>query len=257
PTSSVLYTFPNTTGLSGITELSHDIFALVTGIWDLPNTRATSLAIWTINFNTPTPVIKHITGIANSTIFNGIATVPGSDRLILAADSAIGAVWRVNIHTGEYGIVFQDPLLLPVSTVPGKNLGINGLRTKGRFLYFTNSAQGLFGRVPINHVGDKVGNVEVLVNITVPGGTYDDFAVDEQENAWIATHPSNVVEVKKDGSQVFITNDTLLLNPTSARFGRGSVGERKTLYVTNGGEFAGNDLINGGVVAVDTTQFPG
>lgn len=255
PTASEIYTFPNTTGLSGITETSPDIFALVTGIWDLANTRATSLAIWTVNFNHYTPIIRHVTNIVNSTIFNGIAAVPGSDKLILAADSAIGAVWRVNILMGTYEIVFQDPLFLPIDLTPGTNLGINGIRTKGRYLYWTNSARGTFGRVPINRLGEKTGPVEVLANITVPGGHYDSFDLDERDNTWIATHSSNVVEVKTDGSQVVITNTTLLKNPTSSQFGRGSLRERKTLYVTNGGEFAGNDLINGGVVAVDTTSF--
>jgi hypothetical protein len=255
PTATALYTFPNTTGLSGITETSPDIFALVTGIWDLANTRATNLAVWTINFNHPTPVIRHVTGIVNSTIFNGIAAVPGSNVLILAADSAIGAVWRVNILTGDYEIVFQDSLFLPVGTAPGTNLGINGIRTKDGFLYFTNSAQGIFGRVPINRFGGKTGPVEVISSIEVPGGHYDSFAFGREGSTWIATHPNDVVEVKADGSQVDIKNETMLLNPTSAQFGRGSVAERRTLYVTNGGEFAGNDLINEGVVAVDVGRF--
>jgi hypothetical protein len=234
PTATALYTFPNTTGLSGITETSPDVFALVTGIWDLANTRATNLAVWTINFNYPTPVIRHVTGIVNSTIFNGIAAVPGSNILILAADSAIGAVWRVNILTGNYEIVFQDPLFLPVGTAPGTNLGINGIRTKEGFLYFTNSAQGIFGRVPINRFGGKAGPAEVISSIEVPGGHYDSFAFGREGSTWIATHPNDVVEVKADGSQVDIKDETLLLNPTSAQFGRGSVAERRTLYVTNG-----------------------
>jgi len=255
PTASALYTFPNTTGLSGITETSPDTFALVTGIWDLANTRATSLAVWAIDFNHPTPAIRHVTNIVNSTIFNGIAAVPGSNKLILAADSAIGAVWRVNISTGSYEIVFQDPLFLPIDTTPGTNLGINGIRTKDNFLYFTNSAQNIFGRVPINRFGAKTGPVEVISSIEVPGGHYDSFAFGREGSTWIATHPNDVVGVKADGSQVDIKNETLLLNPTSAQFGRGSAAERRTLYVTNGGEFVGNDLVNSGVVSVDVRSL--
>ena len=40
PDASVVYTFPNATGISGIAEISPDVFALVTGDWDLANMRA-------------------------------------------------------------------------------------------------------------------------------------------------------------------------------------------------------------------------
>jgi hypothetical protein len=156
----ILHTFPNATGLSGITELPSppDVFAVVSGTWDLVNTRAAlgSLNIWTIDLRTPIPVVKHIANIANSTIFNGLASLPGSNPpLILAADSAIGAIWRVNILTGACSITFSSPFLAPLGTSPGTNLGVNGIRTSsnGKYLYFTNSAQGIFGRVRINSCG--------------------------------------------------------------------------------------------------------
>jgi hypothetical protein len=257
PSASVLHTFPDSNGLSGITETTHDVFAVVTGVWDLFTTRAAlgSLSIWTINLRSSTPVIKHITSIANSTIFNGITTVPGSPNLILAADSAIGAVWRVDILTGQYDIAFSDPLFTPLGTDFGQNLGINGIRAKGNYLYFANSAQNIYGRIRIDNWGRKVGNVEVIASQPVTGGHYDDFAIDGSGTAWIATHPINVVKVKPNGVQTIIEDDVLLLNPTSAAFGRGGFREEKTLYVTNGGWFVGNDLINEGVVAIDTTQF--
>jgi len=219
-------------------------------VWDFANTRALlgSLTVWTVNFGTSPPTVKNITRIANSTIFNGIAAVPGSTKLILAADSDIGAVWRVNINSGAYSIAFSDPLFANTAT---GILGINGIRIKGGYLYFTNSAQGIFGRVPIDGEGSKIGAAEVIAN--VPSGVvYDDFAIDDGGNTWIASHPNEVVEVTPNGNQRIITNTTLLLNPTNSVFGRGNLKERKTLYVTNGGWFVGNDLVNGSVVAIST-----
>ncbi|KAH8586850.1 hypothetical protein B0O99DRAFT_602172 [Bisporella sp. PMI_857] len=251
PNASVIVRFPEGTGPWGITESSPDTFIIVTGIWDFASTRAAlgSLTVWALTLPTPSsPLssIRNVTTIANSTIINGLAPVPGSPHLILGADSAAGAVYRINTRTSTYSVVFSDPLFLPTATA---NLGINGIRTKAGWLYFTNSAQGIFGRVPINSQGEKTGAVEVLSN--VPAGIiYDDFALNAGEG-WIASHPNEVVQVKTDGSQSVVTNTTLLLNPTSAQFGRGSVKESKTLYVTNGGWFAGNDLVNGSVVAVD------
>jgi hypothetical protein len=72
---------------------------------------------------------------------------------------------------------------------------------------------------------------------------------------WIASHPSYAVRVALDGvdaGRQWVVNDTgKLLNPTSAALGRGSGRQERTLYVTNGGEFVGADLVNEGVVAVD------
>lgn len=191
----------------------------------------------------------------NTTILNGLTTVPGAPHLLLAADSAAGAVYKINILTGAYSISFSSPLFEPVSTTPGTNLGINGLQAKGTYLYFTNSAQDIYGRVPITLNGAQNGPVEIISSPQSPELTYDDVAIENQGGAWIATHPANVVKVESDGSQR-TWNSSLLLNPTSAAFGRGSVGERKRLYVTNGGRFDENFvLVEGGVVSVDTRGF--
>jgi hypothetical protein len=258
PTAPIIHTFANTTGLSGITETTPDVFALITGTWDLPTTRAAigSLTVWTLDFNCQPPTIKNITSIVNSTVFNAITTVPGKPNLILAADSAIGAVWKVNLVTGRYDIAFSDPLFQPISSTPGENLGVNGLLAKGNYLYYANSARNIYGRVRINAFGDKISAVEIIGEIPIVGGNYDDFDLDAGKNGWIATHPHHVIKVRPDGTQKILANATALKNPTAAEFGRGSAKERRTLYVTNGGEFTETfDLINGGVVSFDTARF--
>lgn len=228
--------------------------------WDLVNTRAIlgTLVVWTVDFNCVPVEVKRLANVSNTTSFNGIASLKQNPHLVLAADSALGAVWRINTLTGEYGILFTDPLFEPVSSELGLNLGINGLRIKGGYLYLTNSARGIFGRVEIDGSGNKRGKVQVISNITdsdTVGAHYDDFAIDGKGTAWIATHPDYVVGVEVDGKQNVIANETLLLNPTSAAFGRGSRREEGTLYVTNGGLFVGNDLVDEGVVAVDLRKY--
>lgn len=256
PTASVVHTFSNSTGIAGIAETSPDVFALVTGTWDLANTRAYpgTLAVWKVDLSQSTqpPAVSFLTQVPNSTIINGLTRHPFNPRLLLGADSAIGAIWRIDLVTGQHEIAFSSPLLTPTGTAPGTHLGINGLRAAGRHLYFTNSAQKFFGRVAIDWNANKVGNIEIISNST-GDVVYDDIALDlKRKTAWIASHPSYAVRVGLLGGSQSIVNDTSkLLNPTSAAFGRGSLSQQKTLYVTNGGEFVGWDLVNEGVVALD------
>jgi hypothetical protein len=219
---------------------------------------------WSNTTATLSPEVKHITGIPGSTALNGLTSIPGSPDLALISDSDLGAVWVVNLRTAEYKISFSSPLFMPVGTNLGENLGINGIKTlstpHGIFLYFTNSAQGIFGRVPITSTGGQQGPIEMIANITsaegVMGGNYDDFAFDGEGNAWIATDLDYVVEAASEtGAQRVIANGTLLLNPTSAAFGRGGQRQEKTLYVTNGGMFEEGGLVGGGIVAVDLREL--
>ncbi|KAG7294107.1 hypothetical protein NEMBOFW57_004171 [Staphylotrichum longicolle] len=261
PTAPIVHTFANASGISGITEVTPDVFALVTGVWDLANTRALpgTLAIWTVDFTkTPSPQVKFVTSVPDSLILNGLARHPYNPRLLLAADSAAGAVWRIDVVTGAHDVAISSPLLTPTGTVPGTHLGINGLRSAGAHIYFTNSAQKFFGRVAVDWQGNALGAIEVISNSTAAGAdvVYDDIALDlVRGKAWIASHPDYAVEVKVNGgAQRVVADAAKLLNPTSAAFGRGGWTQQRTLYVTNGGEFVGMDLVNEGVVALDLTQ---
>jgi hypothetical protein len=216
------------------------------------------LAIWTVDFTQKSgPIMKFVTGIANSTIVNGIVRHPANSRLLLAADSAAGAVYRVDLLTGAYGVAFSSPLLQPTGTAAeGKHLGINGLTAAGSTIYFTSSAQGLFGKVGIDYHGNQAGRIEVVSNSSAAGPdvVYDDIALDfGHGKAWIASHPDYAVGVSLvNGAQTVINDTAKLLNPTSAAFGRGGFRQQKTLYVTNGGQFTPEfDLVNAGVVAVE------
>ncbi|KAK4222424.1 hypothetical protein QBC38DRAFT_489867 [Podospora fimiseda] len=256
PTPSIIHTFPNITGIAGITETTPDVFALVTANWDLANTRAYpgTLAVWTVDLSKKQqPIIRLVTYIPNSTIINGLTSHPSNPRIILGADSSsLGAVWRIDLVTGNYEIAFSSPLFTPTGTAPGTNLGINGLRASGNHLYFTNSAQGFFGRVKIDKKGNKIGEIEIISE-SPEGVIYDDIAIDkEKKRAWVASHPDYVVEIDlSDGKQRVVKDETRLLNPTSATFGRGGKKEKEKVYVTVGGQFVGWDLVGNGIVALD------
>ncbi|KAH8799100.1 hypothetical protein F5884DRAFT_812696 [Xylogone sp. PMI_703] len=261
-TPSIVHTFDNGTGNSGITEISPDVFAVINGVWEIAKERAVlgTLSIYIIDFfSSPnSPGVKHVANVPNSTCLNGLAAIPFTPY-ILASESASGVIWRINTLTGKVDIAFASPFFDTLNaSSPGAIIGINGIKIHDSFVYFSTTSQGLFGRVPINGGGDQVGNLEISVdvNVTATGFGFDDFSVTDDGTAWIATHPDSIMRVAPDQTQFLISNASVLHTPSSTAFGRGSVEQSKTLYITVAGTEVGvGEFVNGGVAAIDMTYL--
>ncbi|KAJ7053013.1 hypothetical protein C8F01DRAFT_1065276 [Mycena amicta] len=259
-TLNALYTFPNATGLTGIAEYAPDVFAVVASV--LNTTSRTeepgSVVIWRVDFTAHShgPTARPI---ANVTPTNGLSAVPGLPDVVLTADSADGAVYAVNMRTGDVSLVIRDVLLAPTATA---TLGINGLHVHEGFLYATNSGRGTFLRVPLAvrlskglvHATGPLEVIGILQN-GAPSNShgFDDFAFDKRGRAWVTVHPGSLAlfTPQKNGSWVQENaagdpdsegSDAVFVEPTAAVFGRG-VGMEETLYVTTAG---------GQIVLVDT-----
>lgn len=257
PAPKAIHTFPNGTSLTGLTEIEPDIFAVISGIFDLSIGAALlgSLNVWTVNLRDQTPDVKHITSIANSTMFNGIASIPEYPYLILTADSNLGAVWKVDLRTGAYGVAFADPLFETRADLPasGGNLGIDGIKIRDGYLYWANSIRNLLGRVKINGKGEKTGPVEVLAMVenTIE---IDDFDFDNRGNIWIASPAGKVVWLSADGKQQqIVDNSSVVAGATSVAFGRGLT-DLSTAYIGTLGTGAENGFALGGVAVIDTLR---
>ena len=232
PSAELLYAFPNATATLGITETSADVFAVVVGNASLTTFEGVpgSFSIWSVNFQTSNvPTVKKIAAIPQAKLLNGM-THPNNADIVLAADSEQGIIYSLNIRSGVSAVAIQNSAFAPVGENP---LGINGLHldAAGTTLYFTNSAAGTFGSIPINGKGEATGAVTIIAN-DAEGYLYDDFAVDNQGNSWITDHPDAVVEVSKAGQQITILNSTNNMQPTSAVFSMGG----QTLYVVTNGD---------------------
>ena len=255
-TAQHLYTFPNGTSLTGIAEYAPDQFAVVVGNYTIAKYAGVpgSFVIWSLDVRSPAaPVAKVIAAIPEAHALNGMTAVKGSPGLLLIADSALGLIFSLNATSGTYQTAIQDPLLGPSGSFP---LGINGLHVYKNTLYFTNSAQGFFGKVGITSAGNATGNVTVITRDST-GYTYDDFALDRQGNAWITNHPNAITEVTAGGIQINVAgggNSTQFVQPTSAAFGRGSPAERCILYVVGAGTSSNTTIISGQVIAVNICQ---
>ncbi|KAJ6561599.1 hypothetical protein B0H19DRAFT_1068354 [Mycena capillaripes] len=149
-----IYTFPNANGLTGIAEYRPGVFAVVAAILNLTTRRWApgSIVIWTVDFNMPTP------------------TVDG--------------------RTGKSRVAIQDVSMLPGAPAPA--IGINGIHIRDAHLYFVNSQQQIFARVPLAVKGGNItaaGVVETLAAVEPVGQNPDDFALDCEGRARVAVHP--------------------------------------------------------------------
>lgn len=252
PSPQLLYTFPDATSTVGIAEVTPDIFAIVVGNYSTATFQGTlgSFSVWTINLTNGVPgIVKKVASIPQAKSLNGATVLASNPNVVLVADSALGSIWSVNIDTGASSQVIQNDLLNASSTFP---LGINGIKTRGKTLYFTNSAQKIFGSVPISDtLGTATGPVETIATLPANLTAYDDFALDGAGNAWVATHPSTLLKISPSGEQSVVGGPDLAVfnDPTSAAFGRGSEAQKCLLYVVTAGE---NGKTSGQVVAVNT-----
>ncbi|KAJ7362572.1 hypothetical protein DFH08DRAFT_682816 [Mycena albidolilacea] len=247
-----VYTFANSTGLTGIVEYKPDVYAVVTSIFNVTAAAAIrgSVVIWSVDLTSGYPVAKPAARIPQSTLTNGLASFPGHPDLVLASESYLGVVYEVNMRTGAVHVKIRGPALAPGPPAPPAiPIGINGLRVgHDGLLYFTNSLQGTFARVPLSGGAVKVlGDLGSFTHTDL----YDDFVFDNKGRAWVATHPGalQLFTPLTNGTWVQETavgnlaGSTLLNVPTAAAFGRDGAREKRTLYVTT---------VVGQIVAVDT-----
>ncbi|KAJ7900431.1 hypothetical protein B0H13DRAFT_2234172 [Mycena leptocephala] len=249
-----VHTFPNANALTGIIEYRPNMFAVIASIINVTTRQWTpgSIVVWSVDFTATTPKVHALGALTDAKAANGITALPGQPDTLLISDSIAGAVWQINAHTERSRLAIQDPSMLPGATA----LGINGLHVRDTYLYFTNSQQQLFGRVPLAVKGGNVTAARAVEKLgTVEDGGPDDFAFDIHGRAWVTVHPGALALFSPPASgrghwtQVTAVGnadgtDSGLVQPTGAAFGCGSPYQETILYVTT-------DV--GQVVAVDTS----
>ncbi|KAF3065968.1 putative six-bladed beta-propeller-like protein [Daldinia childiae] len=130
PIMSLVHTFDGANGTIGISETSPDTFVVVAALIQdaarpLPNT--TSLWELKLGDGDQQATARRMVHIPEAGLINGIISVPDSDSIILAADSQLGVIFRVDVATSEYEVILDTPEL---KFTPGASiqLGVNGLK---------------------------------------------------------------------------------------------------------------------------------
>ncbi|KAL6243856.1 hypothetical protein RBB50_009290 [Rhinocladiella similis] len=262
----VIASLPNGTSIAGIIEVEDDVFYAAATLGNVysfsfkPNTTS----IWQIDMRQYTQTgkapLRKIIDVPEVLLFNGLTLLSQQHSTILGADVYAGRVWKLNVHTGAYEVVFDDPFLKGIPTAKPP-FGVNGIRVINKqvsngtrpTLYFSNTNHGYLGTVPISlDTGKPTGSAKLLTD-KVPGA--DDFAVDSCGNIWLTENVQNtLVRVFPDGHVQTIAgakNSTTLIGPVSARFGKGQ-NDRDTLYVSTDGltlDSKGQPLTSNGKIA--------
>ncbi|KZV95571.1 hypothetical protein EXIGLDRAFT_672131 [Exidia glandulosa HHB12029] len=245
-TKSLIATLTGVTGVTGIDELAHDVFAFAAGNFTIANATATpgSYSIWTLDLNAKTKVkVKKTVDVPGATLLNGLATLDAVKGDVLVSDSGLGNVIRVNAYTGATKVVISDPAFAPPAE--GLQLGINGIRLSSRpgprTLYFNNWGNSFFGSVPVASDGTALGPVKIIApNV----GLLDDFALSPCGGyAWdLAEGQNELFKISLESGEATriagAPDSALIPGGTSAVFGR-TAKDRDVVYVTTSGGLAG------------------
>ncbi|KAI5917890.1 hypothetical protein F4810DRAFT_694398 [Camillea tinctor] len=243
----------NVTALTGIAPLpdcDDDLYAVSGGIHTSFAFEKGTMRVYIVSLKTGT-VVDSIT-VPEAATMNGMAALPLHPHVLMSADSIDGRILSIDTRTHKVSIASEDYALGPgaynsSSGVPP--IGINGLRVRGDYIYFTNSSQGTLVRVLINEYGRPIGDFEVLARSPEALQIYDDFTFDNEGNIYVAVHSSAVFKITPDGVQTTLAgggSDSLFKEPTSVALAN----DGKSIYVSTGGNFRATPREGGQVIQV-------
>lgn len=247
PQAELVAQLPGATAIGGIAGIGADKYVIVGGIRG--NYNYTNETIYTVDFsgNVSTPAIDIVAKVPDAIMLNGLASLPAYPHIILATDSRLGAVFRIDTETGASEIALEDDLFaVPANaTTP---LGINGIKVFDGYVYFTNTGQYIFGRIPITEDGYQAGSAEV-VTYADSGYDWDDIVFDYEGNVYGAQTPNAAGQIFLNGTFATLAgggDDILFHRPTSVTV----TPDGETLYVTTGGNTVDGVTYSGQLIEV-------
>ena len=109
-----------------------------------------------------------IAAMPEANVLNGMASLYGGPAdTVLVVDSYQELIWKLNVTSGEYSKAIGSPLFGNTTHNP---TGINGIRSVPGWIYFFNSAQGSYGRAPVDDDANATSEVQLLARVDPPRG---------------------------------------------------------------------------------------
>lgn len=152
---------------------------------------------------------------------NGIGHLSEVDNTIMVGDIKTGAVYSLNTLTGEHSIVVQNDYTAPVPRAVLGVTGVNGIHVRDNVLYFVNTGEGTFCKMPIHEDGTPAGDTTMIAR-TPEGAFYDEFVL-RGDYAYLTLGSANSIAkvwLYGSGNQTIIAgalNSTALAGPTAGK----------------------------------------
>ncbi|KAI1074643.1 hypothetical protein F5B20DRAFT_431995 [Whalleya microplaca] len=227
--------------------------------------------------NSNKPTARLIAWMPEAYLLQSVAALPWDLTTVLISDQYLlrprqiqsdltpspGQVWRLNTRTGEYSIAISNRAEFDTAESKGPDVGINGIKIRGNFLYWANEETGYFYRIKIGNTGAPLipGKPEVVAHYDT---LWDDFSFGpgDKDTIW-AAGSNTVYAISPEGKVVAVdgvgTSDNLTFpGPTASGFGRHN-NDKNVVYVTGSlSNFPENPVFGqlaGYVRAIDTTGF--
>lgn len=244
--AQVVTTFAGATALTGFAKIGDDKYAVIGGVrgsYHYDNETIYTIDLSSSNTTTTTPTTAIAAQLPDAIMLNGAASLPASPSILLIADARVACIWRVDTATGAVEKVLEgDYLAAPANaSVP---IGVNGLKVRAGYVYFTNTGTGVFGRVAIDDQGYPLANAtlpEVIATAPDPAtASWDDFYVLADDGSSLACiSPDGIVAINSVGTMIpYIGDgetDGLMLGPSSISMSDDAVEGGFSAYVTTKG----------------------
>ena len=198
-TSTTAVVVTGASGLSGIGEVTPDVFAVIGG-----------KGIYKVDFTGGTPKSSLIKEIKEANNLNGLAVY--DNTTVLVADAGKGSVYKFSVTTGDYSVALSDPTMAPSGGIP---FGIDGIKYKDGVVWYTNIFKNSFHKVSVDSSAKATGAVTTLWTNLMG----DDLCFGPNGKIYVATNGKNsLVEVDPAvGKPTAIASVT---GSTSCAFGR-------------------------------------
>ncbi|KAF4636305.1 hypothetical protein G7Y89_g1778 [Cudoniella acicularis] len=224
---SKLLTFPNTLSSAGITELTPDVYAVVTGNLTSSFANKGGWEIWKVDLTDSTPKTSVLKVFSDAGMFNGLTSLDNNTLLI--PDATKGTVIKLTVSTLDSSVAIKDASMLPPSGSTGFSMGIDGCRYNSGFLWWTNIFKNTFSKVAMDATGKATGTVTQVFSDS--GSNPDDFCFSADGTPYVALGKGSLAKFDDKGKMSTVAS---VASATACAFGRGEK-DKNTVYVTSSG----------------------
>lgn len=223
PVAKSIGVLPGATNCLGIAKISDVKYGIIGHASDSAGNNINA-TLYTVDFTNstttnPAATVDIAAELPEAKFLNGAAPLPSDPTIVFLCDSELAAIWRVDTKNGSAEIVIENDLFaVPTNNTVGVPVGINGLKIRAGYAYFSNSAKALFGRAAISDDGVFSGDVELIYTAPDAGSAAhfnDLFVLDDEGTTLVTDFPDSIVKIYPNGTAVEALVDELLLEPSS------------------------------------------